>query len=240
MSVRLRQAVIAAAELEPVAGPLRAELGLGEPFADPGVGFFGLHNAVFALGDQFLEVIAPQQPDTAVDRWLARHGGDGGYMLIFQAPDIAAARARAEGLGIRSVWGIDLDDISATHLHPADMGGAIVSIDQPKPPGSWRWGGPDWEGKVGTGAPGELRGVTVAVPDPDAAAARWTEVLGAEPPGVRFEACADAVTTWRVAVPGRSGAVEVGGVRIEFVQAEPEARHPHQTAAPGAPSEVTE
>src|SRR4051794_8153215 len=93
MSVRLRQAVIAAAELAPVADKLRDELGLGEPFADPGVGFFGLHNAVFALGDQFLEVIAPQQADTAVDRWLARHGGDGGYMLIFQVDDIAGARA---------------------------------------------------------------------------------------------------------------------------------------------------
>src|SRR3954451_15040739 len=214
MSVRLRQAVIAAAELEPVAGQLREELGLDEPFADPGVGFFGLHNAVFALGDQFLEVIAPEKPDTAVDRWLARHGGDGGYMLIFQVPDIATARGRAEGLGIRSVWGIDLDDISATHLHPADVRGAIVSIDQPEPPGSWRWGGPHWEGKVGTGAPGELRGVTVTVPEPEQTAACWAEILGGEPPGVRFEAGDDDVTTWRVSVPGRSGAVDVGGVRI--------------------------
>ena len=219
MSVRLRQAVIAAAELAPVADALRDELGLDEPFSDPGVGFFGLHNAVFAIGDQFLEVIAPTQPDTAVDRWLARHGGDGGYMLIFQVPDIGGARARAEALGIRSVWGIDLDDICATHLHPSDMRGAIVSVDQPKPPGSWRWGGPDWEGKVGTGAPGELLGVTVTVPEPEATAARWAEVLGADPPGVRFEGGEDAVTCWRVAVPGRKAdSVDIGGVRIEFVE----------------------
>ena len=216
MTVRLRQAVIAAAELEPVAGALRAELDLDEPFADPGVGFFGLHNAVFALGDQFLEVIAPQRADTAVDRWLARHGGDGGYMLIFQVPDIAGARERAEALGIRSVWGVDLEDISATHLHPADVRGTIVSVDEPRPPESWRWGGPDWEGKAGTGAPGTLRGVTVAVPEPDAVRARWTEVLGAEPPGVEFVEGDDAVVAWRVAVPGRSGSVDVGGVRIEF------------------------
>lgn len=219
MTVRLRQAVIAAAELEPVAGALRSELGLDEPFADPGVGLFGLHNAVFALGDQFLEVIAPRQAGTAVDRWLARHGGDGGYMLIFQVPDITAARARAQELGIRSVWGADLDDISATHLHPGDMRGAIVSVDEARPPESWRWGGPDWEGRAGAGAPGSLLGVTVAVPEPDAVLARWTEVLGAEPPGVEFVEGEDAVAAWRLAVPGRSRSVDVGGVRIDFQEA---------------------
>jgi hypothetical protein len=79
------------------------------------------------------------------------------------------------------VWSIDLDDISASHLHPADLGGTIVSIDEPRPPDSWRWGGPDWIGKAGTGAPGRLAGVTVRVPDPEAVAARWGEVLGVAP-----------------------------------------------------------
>jgi hypothetical protein len=216
MSVRLRQAVIAAAELEPVAGALREELGLGEPYADPGVAGFGLVNAVFALGDCFLEVIAPAQPDTAVDRWLARRGGDGGYMLIFQLDDLEAARERVAAMGIRTVWSADLPDISGTHLHPADMRGAIVSLDAARPPESWRWGGPDWEGRAGAGAPGALLGATVAVPGPDTVAARWAEVLGAEPPGVRFTAGEDAVTAFRVQVPGRSGTTEIGGVRFEF------------------------
>ena len=211
MSVRLRQAVIAAAELEPVAETLRAELGLGEPFADPGVALFGLRNAVFPVGDCFVEVIAPAQPDTAVDRWLARHGGDGGYMLIFQVPDIAAARDRAERLGVRSVWGVDLEDIAATHLHPADVRGAIVSIDQPEPPSSWRWGGPEW-----TPGPGRLLGATVAVPDPAAAAERWGEILGEAPPGIGFVEGEDAVTEFRVALPGPARDVEVGGVRMRI------------------------
>ncbi|HEX8052631.1 MAG TPA: VOC family protein, partial [Thermoleophilaceae bacterium] len=171
--VRLRQAVLAAAELDGVAGRLREELGLGEPYADPGVGAFGLRNAVFALGDAFLEVVAPTQPGTAAGRYLERHGGDGGYMLIFQVDDLSGARARAEELGVRTVWGIDLPDIAATHLHPADMRGAIVSIDRPVPPESWRWGGPGWIGEGGTGAPGRLEGATVAVTDPEAVAERW-------------------------------------------------------------------
>jgi hypothetical protein len=170
--------VIAAAELEPVAGALRSALDLGEPFRDPGVGEFGLENAVFALGDCFIEVISPAQPDTAAGRWLARHGGDGGYMVLFDLEDLEAARARADRLGVRVVWRIDLPDISGTHLHPADMRGAIVSLDRSAPYGTWRWGGPRWTGQAGEGAPGRLVGIRVAVEDPYATATRWGEVLG--------------------------------------------------------------
>jgi hypothetical protein len=176
--VRLRQAVLVAEELEPVASELRSALGLREPFRDPGVGAFGLSNAVFALGDCFLEIVSPQQPDTAAGRYLARHGGDGGYMVMFDLEDLESARRRAEGAGVRVVWQIDLPDISGTHLHPADTRGAIVSIDGSRPYGSWRWGGPEWTASVGSGAPGRLCGVTIAVADPVEVAARWAEVLG--------------------------------------------------------------
>ncbi len=58
MLPRLRQAVIAANDLDEVAGQLRSTLGLGEPYHDPSVERFGLRNAVFALGDTFLEVVS--------------------------------------------------------------------------------------------------------------------------------------------------------------------------------------
>ena len=157
-AARLRQVVIAAGELEPVAGALQSALGLGEPFRDPGVGLFGLSNTVFAIGDCFIEVISPTTEGTAAGRWLERHGGDGGYMVIFDLQDAPAARARAAALGVRTVWEIELPDISAAHLHPADMRGAIVSLDRSEPQGSWRWGGEEWTGRVGTGAPGRLAG----------------------------------------------------------------------------------
>lgn len=176
--VRLRQAVLVAGELELVASQLRTALELDEPFRDPGVGEFGLANTVFALGDCFLEVISPARADTAAGRYLARHGGDGGYMVIFDLEDLEGARSRALALGVRVVWQIDLPDISGTHLHPADMRGAIVSLDRSKPYGSWRWGGPQWTGRIGSGAPGRLAGITIAVADPAAVAARWGEVLG--------------------------------------------------------------
>src|SRR4051812_15961054 len=180
MGVRLRQAVLVAKELDPVAEQLRSELGLGEPFEDPGVGEFGLRNHVYALGDQFIEIVSPTREGTAAGRHLERHGGDGGYMVIFQLDDLEAARRRVNDFGIRVVWDIDLPDISGTHLHPSDMRGAIVSLDRPIPPESWRWGGPDWEQRA---APGRLTGVTVSVRDPAAGAGPWGRALPGRPGG---------------------------------------------------------
>lgn len=232
--VRLRQAVLAAGDLQAVAARLRETLGLGEPFRDPEVAAFGIANTVFALGDCFIEVVSPAQPDTAAGRYLQRHGGDAGYMLIFDLEDLQPARARAGEMGIRTIWQMDLPDISGTHLHPSDMSGAIVSIDNSRPYGTWRWAGPEWTGRTGSGAPGRLAGVTVAVSDPEATAARWGAVLGvpvedaARPllsldgSEVAFEHAHDARSEGltEIAVelpgglPGGAAEVEVGGVLL--------------------------
>ena len=48
--IRLRQVALVARELEPVVDRLCSELGLSVCFRDPGVGAFGLHNALFKIG----------------------------------------------------------------------------------------------------------------------------------------------------------------------------------------------
>jgi hypothetical protein len=175
---RLRQVALVARDCDRVAGELRQAFGLPEPFHDPGVGRFGLTNAVFAVGDTFLEVVAPARPDTTAGRYLERRGDDGGYMAIFQVPDLAAARSRLAGLGVRVVWTADLPDIAGTHLHPRDVPGAIVSLDWAEPAESWRWAGPSWTGRAPEHAPGGVTGLTIEVSDPAAAAGRWAAVLG--------------------------------------------------------------
>jgi hypothetical protein len=99
-------------------------------------------------------------------------------MAIFQVPDLAAARDRLAGLGVRVVWTADLPDIAATHLHPKDVPGAIVSLDWAAPAQSWRWAGPSWTGRAPEHAGGGVRGLTIEVNDPPAAGARWAAVLG--------------------------------------------------------------
>jgi len=175
---RLRQVALVAHDCGRVAGELSRAFGWAEPFRDPGVGQFGLTNAVFAVGDTFVEVVAPARPDTTAGRYLERRGDDGGYMAIFQVPDLAVARDRLGGLGVRVVWTADLPDIAATHLHPKDVPGAIVSLDWAAPAESWRWAGPSWTGRAAEHAGGGVTGLTIEVHDPPAAARRWAAVLG--------------------------------------------------------------
>jgi hypothetical protein len=123
--------------------------------------------------------VSPTQPDTAAGRRLARCGGDCGYMVMFELHDAVAARQRLDDEGVRVVWETVHDDIVDLHLHPKDVSGAIVALDITTPPGSWRWGGPEWTAQVPAHGPGALTGVTVAVPDPVAVARRWAAVVGA-------------------------------------------------------------
>ncbi len=218
--MRLRQVVLAAREPEPVVAALRAELGAGDPYADPGVATFGLRNAVMALGDTFVEVVSPVVADSPAGRWLDRRDAQsGGYMLMFQVDEPAeATRARAARLGVRVAWRIDLPDISGTHLHPKDTGGTLISIDRADPPASWRWAGPAWTGTAPArrGAGGLLR-ATVATPEPERAAARWAELLGTTPAAVPVEWTAgdDAIRAVDVRVApklARGAAIEIAGV----------------------------
>ncbi len=204
----MRQAVIAARELDPVVERLTGTLGLREPFHDEGVGYFGLRNAVFALADGFLEVVSPVREDTSAGRLLDRRGRDVcGYMTMFQVRDLAPARVRAEQAGVREVFAVELDDIDEVHLHPREMGGAIVSLSTPTPVDAWRWGGPGWAQRS---APLRLTGAALAVNDSTTVSTRWRTVIGGLP-GIRF-----------AEDPGDPGLVEItlgaapGGPRTEI------------------------
>jgi hypothetical protein len=175
---RLRQVAVVAADLDETVRQFQAAFGWPEPYHDPGVGQFGLVNAVFAAGDTFVEVVSPVEPVTTAGRYLASRGGDSGYMAIFQLPDLVQARRRVAEAGIRVVWSADLPDIAGTHLHPKDVPGAIVSLDWADPPQSWHWAGPQWTGGAPAHAAESLAGLTIEVSDPAAAAERWARALG--------------------------------------------------------------
>lgn len=175
--MRLRQVALVARELAPVVEDIRTVLGIEVSYNDPGVRVFGLENAVCPVGDTFLEVVSPVEANTTAGRLLDRRGGDGGYMVILQVDDLARERARIERVGVRVPWETDLGDAATIHLHPKDVGGAILSLDWMSPPESWKWAGPGWTEKVRRDSLHEIAGAELQSEDPRAMSDRWAEVL---------------------------------------------------------------
>jgi hypothetical protein len=177
MPTQLRQVALVARDLRPVVDELCAVLGLEVCFHDPGVEEFGLHNALMPIGTSFLEVVSPLREGTTAGRLLERRRGDGGYMVIAQVDDLAAEKKRIDELGIRVVWEVSLADAATIHLHPRDVGAAIVSLDEMRPPESWRWAGPEWREHVRDDVTLRLLGAEMQAADPRALAARWSQVF---------------------------------------------------------------
>lgn len=175
--MRLRQIALVAGELDPVVDLICGVLGIEVSFNDPGVGKYGLINAVMPLGNTYLEVVAPSQPDTTAGRLLDRRGGDGGYMVIIQVDELESHMTRMESLGVRVVDAVDYEGVSGRHLHPKDVGAAILSLDKMDPPESWKWAGQGWEEKVHTDVVGEIVGVDLQSTDTEALAKKWSDVL---------------------------------------------------------------
>jgi len=179
--MRLRQVALVARDLDSVVADCAAVLGVEVAFHDPDIATFGLRNAIMPVGDTFLEVVSPVAERTTAGRFLERRGGDGGYMVIVQIDDLAAARRRLAELGVRIVFEVTFDDVATVHLHPRDVGGAILSLDVARPPESWRWAGPTWRAAVRTDVSAALAAVEIACDDPSAMAARWGAVVGRAP-----------------------------------------------------------
>jgi hypothetical protein len=223
--IRLRQVAMIAPDLDPVVDELCSTFGLQVCFHDPGVGEFGLRNALLLVGDQFLEVLSPVRDGTTVQRLLDKRDGAGGYMAIFEVDDLDRRMEHLAAHGVRVVWAGDLPDIRGRHLHPADVGGTLVSIDQPVPNGSWRWGGPDWQARsdelLADAAVTGIASATVSATDPDAMRARWAELgldqdVAFAPAGVRGDGLDEValVAADRSHVGRRS---TIGGVTFTLV-----------------------
>ena len=182
--MRLRQFVFVAEDLKSAVVDIGATLGLSVCYNDPNVGAFGLHNALLPIGGDLIEVVAPIQEGTTAGRYLERRQGNGGYMIILECRDGLAARERIAALGVRDIWRHDADDCHATHFHPADVPGAILSIDDMGPEGNpdeelsrWKWAGPNWQEFVQTNVTKALTAVEIQADNPDAVAERWAQVL---------------------------------------------------------------
>jgi hypothetical protein len=214
--MRLRQVALVAAQLEPAVTDLTALLGIKVAYNDPGVGKFGLENAVMAVGETFLEVVVPTQAGTTAGRLLEKRGGDGGYMAIFQVEDIEKARALLAQNNVRVVEQAEGPRYAMSHLHPKDIGGAIVSVDQMTPWEHWEWAGPNWRETIDTSVTTAIVGVEIQSDDPDAMADRWSRVLGQPRQGLVIP-MRDSVVRFVKAADGRGDGVSAFDVAVHDV-----------------------
>lgn len=176
--MRLRQIVMVAADLAAAERQIQSDLGVELCYRDPGVATFGLRNALFPVGEQLLEVVSPTRAGTTAGRQLDKRGGDSGYMVILEVDDLDAQRRRCDELGVRIVFEAEADGIVGLHLHPADVGGAILSVDRTDTWGEWPWAGPVWRDHIRRDRVTEVLAVVIEANDPTAMAARWADLLG--------------------------------------------------------------
>jgi hypothetical protein len=98
-------------------------------------------------------------------------------MVLFQLKELEPLSQRVDQRGFRKIWQTERPEVTAFHVHPKDMGGAIVSFDEMRPEDEWVWAGPDWQNRRAKRS-GDLRSCTLEVSDPLATAMTWAEVLG--------------------------------------------------------------
>ena len=219
MTLWLRQIALVAKDRDRAVADFNAVLGLEIGHVDPGVGQFGLHNALLPVGGQFIEIVAPVKDGTTAGRYLERRGGDGGYMVILQCSDHAPVKRRAAELGLRRVLEFDEPNYSCMQFHPRDTGGSFLEVDHQAnsvpPDGAWWPAGKHWQHAVRTDRVKAIAAAEVQAPDPEKLAARWSEILETpltNPGGVQTLALGNATLRF---VPDADGRGEgLGGIDL--------------------------
>ena len=179
--LRLRQICLVGADLAAEAARIRASLGLVECYRDPNVAKYGLENVLFPVGTSFIEIVAPTRPGTTAGRFLERHGGRHGYMIILDCDDPERRQAHAASLGVRTANLIKHGDYLGVQLHPKDTGAAMIEFNRTTggedPMGPYAPAGPDWQRAIRTDVTRSLLSVEIECPDPNDLARRWSEIL---------------------------------------------------------------
>ena len=179
--LRLRQICLVAPQLAPAERAITDVLGLAVCYRDPQVEKYGLENALWPVGDMFLEVVAPTRPDTAAGRFLDRSNGNGGYMAIFDCADPARRADHARSCGVRIVTQVTHDAYTGVQLHPRDCRAAMIEFNRTdggdRDPTHYAPAGPDWQGARRSDVTRRIAAVEIVSPDPRGLAAHWSAII---------------------------------------------------------------
>jgi hypothetical protein len=193
--IRLRQVCIASPKISD-ADELAEIFGVPIVYRDPMIIDFGLENALLGFGGTFVEFIAPLKDGTTATRFLAKHPGGGGYMVIHDTDEYHEIRGRVDAQGIRVAYestpelrgpGKNLpeygyDSFRHLQLHPRSVGGTLMEFNQTDGGddlfGAYAPAGPNWQDAVQGADLPRVVGAECTSTDPDAMAATWASLMG--------------------------------------------------------------
>lgn len=180
--LRLRQICLVAPELEPAVDAVRSIFDLEVCHRDSGVAKYGLVNALFVFGHQFLEIVAPTREGTAAGRFLERSGGRGGYMAIFDTHDPERRREHVLAMGIRIAHEMDYPGFRGIQLHPRDGRATMLEFDRSigneSLDGAYWPAGAHWQAAQRLDRVRGIPWIDVESPDPADLAAHWSRIIG--------------------------------------------------------------
>ena len=180
--MRIRQLVFVSEERDKLASQICNLLDLKETYHDAGLINFGLENVLIPLNDTFFEIVMPVQKNTTAERFLKKRNGEGGYMVIVDVECFEKEEERINSSDIEIVWQGDRreEEIRARtiHLHPKQVGGAILSLDKMEPANAWLWAGTNWEKDINLKLVDCLSGVIMQSDNPSNLCSKWEKALG--------------------------------------------------------------
>jgi methylmalonyl-CoA/ethylmalonyl-CoA epimerase len=84
---------------------------------------FGFKNAILPIGMGHIELLQPTDPDTALGRYLTKHG-EGVYLVGFETKDIPGAVAHLRAQGVK----VDDRRADVVWVHPRETHGLFVEL----------------------------------------------------------------------------------------------------------------
>jgi len=174
----------------------------------------GVRAALLPIGRSEIELLEPIDPAGGVAKFLERRG-EGLHHVCFETPDVAAELGTARERGFPLIDEKPRPGLAGMicFLHPKGTRGVLVEFATPPP-------GDHHAGAASTGALAGLALAEVTARSREAASAAelFAERLGLARDGTRSEAGLV------------SASVSVGGVRLRFVAADPQAAGPDAAA----------
>jgi hypothetical protein len=179
--LRLRQVCLVAADLERECARIKSIFGVEECYRDRNVAPYGLHNVLFPVGGNFIEIVSPTRPGTAAGRFLERHNGRYGYMVIMDCDDPERWRRHAESLGVRIANAVRHGEYFGVQLHPKDTGATMLEFNHTAggedAMGPYAPAGPNWQAAIRSDKTRSMTAVEIDCPDPGRFAAGWAKIL---------------------------------------------------------------